>query len=192
MEEVREPEQWKDIPGYEGLYQISSWGNVRSFDFLVNHYSGVKRVMKGRDLKLSVYAKNAYYVVVLCKDGLQKRFSVHLLVLECFIGKKPTKKHKGNHKDLNKLNNYYLNLEWLTIRENTTHYYKSKKTMSNYTGVTYDKSNQRLKRWAARISINNKTKNLGRFLTPEEAHIAYLNALNKYGIENKYAEGNQS
>jgi hypothetical protein len=188
---VREPEVWKDIPGYEGLYQVSSWGNVKSFDILINHYSGIKRIRKGKLLTKNIYKKDMYYVVVLCKNREKKRFPIHLLVLKVFVCDKPSEKHKGNHKDLDKLNNYYKNLEWVTIRENTSHYYLSTNKSSEFIGVTYDSSMTRKKRWIARICINKKNINLGRFITPEEASVAYRKALEEYGIQNKYSTINQ-
>lgn len=190
--ETRELEIWKDIPGYEGIYQVSSWGNIQSFDIMINHYSGSKRVREGKILTKNVYAKNMYYVVVLCKNKKQERVSIHLLVLELFVSQRPGLKYRGNHKDLDKLNNYYKNLEWVTDRENTSHYYSTIKKASKFIGVTLKKDANRAKPWCAKIFINNKNVYLGMFFTEYEAHQAYLDALKKYGIKNKYADENQS
>lgn len=190
MEEIREPEVWKDIPGYEGLYQVSSWGKVKSFDMLINHYSGIKRIREGKILRSSVYPKTQHLTVVLCKDRIKKRIKIHILVMTVFNGRKKNNTDVCNHKDLDRFNNYYKNLEWVSVRENTSHYYNSKEKTSKYIGVAYRKGYNRVKPWKAAIYYNKKNIYLGSFKTEEEAHQAYLDALEKYNLENKYAEKN--
>jgi len=182
--EQREPEVWKPIPGYEGWYEISSWGNVRSLDRYVNHCSGVKLLRKAKNRKLNL--RWHYYKILLSKDDKHKVFNVHELVLLVYHGLKREKGQVINHIDLDKLNNYYKNLELVNIRENTSHYYKSTKKESKFISVTLDRD-RHVKKWAARIWLNGKNKTIGRFETEEEAHQAYLDALKKYGLKNKYA-----
>ena len=82
MEETREPEVWKPIPDYEGIYEVSSWGNVRSFNKIGKSCPGRSRVFYGRLLSLKSYGD--YFFVVLCKDDKKKRTAVHLIVLSVF------------------------------------------------------------------------------------------------------------
>ena len=102
-------EIWKDIKGYEGRYQISTLGNVRS---LKNNI-------------LLVGTKNTQYkTVTLCKDGTCINFHRHRLVAEAFI-ENPFNKCQVNHIDGNKHNNNIENLEWVTHRENMKHAYEN-------------------------------------------------------------------
>lgn len=95
-------EEWKDIKGYEGLYQVSNKGNVRSINY--NHTKTPK------NLKL-VVTKNGYVVVGLFKNKKNKRKYVHQLVAEAFL--KNTNGYKCvNHKNECKTNNAVENLEW--------------------------------------------------------------------------------
>ena len=97
-------EIWKDIPGYEGLYQVSNLGNVKS-------------LFRYRR-KLSIQTQpNGYKAVVLYKNGNKKFKLVHRLVAEAFIPN-PYKKPAVNHLDENRGNNVVSNLEWVTNKEN--------------------------------------------------------------------------
>lgn len=100
-------EVWKDIEGYEGLYQVSSWGRVRS----VFRYYKILRGLK---------TTNGYLRVALCKNGKTKFHSVHRVVAQAFIPN-PQNKPQVNHIDENKDNNHVENLEWCTAKENTNH-----------------------------------------------------------------------
>lgn len=104
-------EIWKDIPNYEGLYQVSNLGNVKSIC-----YQGFKRelIMKPKS------HHSGYKIVMLCKNGVQKNKSVHRLVAETFL-EKPVGKNVVNHIDGNKSNNELSNLEWVTYSMNTRH-----------------------------------------------------------------------
>lgn len=113
-----EKEIWKDVTGYEGLYQVSSFGNVRSLERYVwsnNQWGKYLRYCPAKKLK-NVLHPNGYYRVDLCG----KLYSNHHLVAIAFISCKPEKK-EVNHKDGNKLNNHFLNLEWVTKSENIRH-----------------------------------------------------------------------
>lgn len=104
-------EIWKDIAGYEGLYQISNYGNIRN--------------SKGRLLK---YYENhkGYYKVGLNKNGKNSKFRVHRLVAQMFIPN-PHEYPQVNHIDGNKQNNNVTNLEWCTNTENQIHAVKMRK-----------------------------------------------------------------
>lgn len=104
-------EIWKDIDGYEGLYQVSNLGRVKNIN-----YRGTKkeRLLKSRK------SRDGYLQLCLCKDGFIKMFYVHRLVAETFIYN-PQNLPCVNHKDENKQNNCLENLEWMTIKDNVTY-----------------------------------------------------------------------
>jgi len=112
MEEI-----WKDVKGYEGNYQISNYGNVksleRSFKFGISSVNNVKEMF----LKHNI-ANDGYPNVTLCKNGKVLRFRISRLVALHFI-ENPLNKPFVCHKDDNILNNYYENLYWGTPKENS-------------------------------------------------------------------------
>lgn len=101
---------WKDIKGYEGLYQISSEGTVRRF---YKSKGGYYHYLKNRE-------NGKYYTVCLSKDHTKKTFNVHRLVAEAYI-ERPEGATEVNHIDGNKHNNDVSNLEWVTARQNQLH-----------------------------------------------------------------------
>lgn len=115
-------EVWKDIPGYEGLYQVSNLGRVKSYDRKVNSpirnsTRMVERIVKGQIIKPEI-ANNGYLVANLWKNNVKKRICIHRLVAEVFIDN-PDNKPCVNHKDYNRQNASVENLEWVTHQENT-------------------------------------------------------------------------
>lgn len=113
------PEYWADIEGYEGIYQVSNLGNVKSFSRVVPRKNGKKRVIKGRELTPTLHKKGYYYVRLGAK-GNQKHFYIHRLVATAFIPN-PHNKPQVNHINGNKADNNVRNLEWMTAQENITH-----------------------------------------------------------------------
>ena len=113
-------EVWKDIKGYEGYYKISNIGRVKRLDVVDKNpkYNG-HRVIKGGIRKTTIQ-KSGYKSVMLSKEGNTKRYLVHRLVAEAFIPN-PNKYSVVNHIDGNKINNFYLNLEWCTHSYNLKH-----------------------------------------------------------------------
>ena len=111
-------EVWKPIKGYEGLYEISSLGRVRSLDRLVKGKWG-KIKLTGKILK-GVKDKDGYLVITLSKDGKQKTFKIHRLVAIHFIPN-PNNYKEINHKDENKENCKYKNLEWCDKKYNANY-----------------------------------------------------------------------
>lgn len=107
-------ETWKDIKGFEGYYQISNYGNVRS----LTRFDGI-RVRKSQRIK-PVLKNNGYLQVGLRKNGLRKYVSIHRLVAMHFIDN-PKNKSQVNHIDCNKQNNHVSNLEWVSSKENSLH-----------------------------------------------------------------------
>ena len=162
-------EIFKDVPAYEGKYQVSNLGNVKS---LGNDKTRKERILKP--------GKNGYgyYHVTLCKNGNRKTMKVHVLVAMAFLGHIPDGTHRIvlDHKDRDKSNNNLSNLELITQRENTERYFLTKKTSSQYTGVCWHKI---ANKWVATIIINGKSKYLGLFTEELNAHLAYQKALNE-------------
>lgn len=102
-------EVWKDVVGYEGFYQVSNYGNVRSVDRIVQ-CSNSKRFYKGRSISRCVDDKG-YARVLLSVSGKHESCQVHRLVAKAFIDN-PDDLPEVNHKDENPLNNHCDNLEW--------------------------------------------------------------------------------
>ena len=102
-------EIWKDIDGYDGFYQVSNLGNVRSFKY------GKPRVLKPHHDKKFGYAR-----LILRRDGKSFPHTVHRLVAEAFI-ENPLELPVINHKDENPRNNHVSNLEWCTYQYNNTY-----------------------------------------------------------------------
>ena len=112
-------ELWKDVPGYEGLYQISNFGNVKSLERIdnSNHFHEEKI------LKQKIF-RNGYWYVNLSKDGKHHNYHVHRIVAKLFV-KNSLNKPQVNHIDGDKTNNNVNNLEWVTMSENIRHGYKT-------------------------------------------------------------------
>lgn len=106
-------EHWRPVVGYEGLYEVSNIGRVRSIDKVVvseNQYGRYEKTVKGRIMKTGKN-KYGYLQVGLCKYGKVKTFLVHRLVAEAFIPN-PNNLPEVNHKDERPWNNAVSNLEW--------------------------------------------------------------------------------
>ena len=117
-------EEWRDIPKYEGFYQASNLGRVRSVDRQVVHSVKGMANRKGKALSQKT-SKHGYNGVTLNKKGNRKDFNVHRLIAITFIMNPDNKPHV-NHLDGNKSNNNIDNLEWCTQSENVIHAYKRK------------------------------------------------------------------
>jgi predicted XRE-type DNA-binding protein len=108
-------EEWKDIPGKEGRYQVSNLGNVRSLTHTAPHgrYPGKTRVMKGRVLKQSI-ASTGYPVVAYRSDGNHHKLEVHALVAAAFLVRPTATGWHVHHRDGDKTNNRIENLVYKT------------------------------------------------------------------------------
>lgn len=127
MDQEKE-EVWKDIAGYEGYYQVSDRGRVRSLDRIVLYKKrkikpGALRPTGGCIRKLAT-TRGGYTKTILYKNGRPKTYLVHRLVALAFI-ENPDNKPQVNHKDFNKLNCRADNLEWVTAKENTQYTHAS-------------------------------------------------------------------
>lgn len=108
-------ECWRWIPGYEGLYQVSTRGRVRSVDRWETYANGAKHFYKGQILKLT--RLNGYLYVNLSRNDKRRLFRVNRLVAMAWIDN-PESKPEVNHLDELKDNNDVYNLEWCTSKEN--------------------------------------------------------------------------
>lgn len=159
-------EEFRDIKGYEGLYQVSSLGRVKS----------LKRKNRLKEKFLSSPKdNNGYLMVNLYKNNTKKSRKVHKLVAIAFLNHTPCKHilvidHINNIKSDNRV----VNLQVITQRENANK--KHIKSSSKYVGVSWHKT--RLS-WQSSILINGKQKHLGNFTYEYQAHLAYQKALKK-------------
>ena len=111
-------EVWKDIPDYEGLYQVSNLGRVKALKKeWLSHHTAI--LTHGEKIIKPYLNHNGYLRVALSKDNKYHKFPVHRLVANAFIGKQPSDDYVINHKDYNRQNNCVDNLEWLTQKENS-------------------------------------------------------------------------
>ena len=127
-------EIWKDIQGYEGFYQISNLGNVKSLERVVDKGNGIlqhrkERIMNKRE------SVDGYYIAKLNVNKKSKSIAIHILVARHFIDN-PNNYPEVNHKDCNRKNNQVDNLEWCTHQQNVEHskqlgHYKTKSGCDN-------------------------------------------------------------
>lgn len=111
-------EEWRDVVGFEGYYQVSNLGRVRSLDRTVVAKAGHSIFLKGRIMKLRL--SHGYWAVGLCVNGVMSSAKIHCLVAKAFIGDRPLG-YDINHIDGNKLNNAVSNLEYCTHAKNMQH-----------------------------------------------------------------------
>lgn len=118
-------EEFKDIKGYEGLYQISNTGKIKSLKRMVVRNNNRPLLVEEKILKPSV-DKRGYLYVGLLKNGIKKTYSVHRLVAEAFI-QNPNNLPQVNHKDENKQNNCVKNLELCDAKYNNNYGTRNKR-----------------------------------------------------------------
>lgn len=157
-------EQWKDVLNYEGLYQISNIGRIKSF---INKKDGCFSILKQKDNK-------GYLKFNACKNGKIKTLSIHRLVAQHFIPN-PDNKPDVNHKKGNKKDNRYWKIEWNTKLENNVHAYsiglkKGRKGIyCNLSKLTNDQISE--------IKCNPKNLNqreLGEVYNVSQSNISYI------------------
>tara|TARA_R110002072_G_C7591078_1_gene503076 strand:+ start:17 stop:517 length:501 start_codon:yes stop_codon:yes gene_type:complete len=161
-------EEFKDIPNYEGIYQVSDLGRVKSLTR--KGFDG--RSVKERILKPAAN-NNGYLLIALRRNGKTNMRTIHQLVAEAFLGHTPCG-HKliVNHINFNRQDNRAENLEIDTQRNNTNQ--KHIKSSSKYTGVCWAKD---AGKWMSAIRINGNRKHLGYFTDELEASQAYQDKL---------------
>lgn len=154
-------EQWRPVVGYEGIYEVSDHGRVRSLD----RFNHIGRRYRGRVLRPST-DRGGYQRVVLSQNGNCKTAKIHSLVLEAFVGPRPDGLHVC-HGDSNPANNHLSNLRYATQSENQG---RDANLHHNYTsrfnGVAWKKRNSK---WEVRARIGGKKKHIGYFHCERDA-----------------------
>ena len=164
-------EVYKNIPEYEGHYQISNKGNVKSL-----------KQNKETVLKPSI-DKKGYYKVSLYKAGKGRKFYIHRVVIQAFKGEIPKDKNLVvDHINNDKTNNELINLQVISNRENLSKDKWRYNPTSFYTGVCYHTTK---KKWESSISVNGDSFHLGYFNNESKAGLEYKRALQHY---NKYSD----
>ena len=166
-------EEWKDIKGYEGFYQVSNIGRVRSLDRYITRSDGVVQFKKGI-IKQPKENSDGYYTITLNKNGKNKTIGIHRLVAQAFIPN-PDELLEVNHIDYDRKNNNVNNLEWCTHQDNIKHSavnYKKRnfygKNNPNYKNTTlkeyYCKNPDAAKKLLSRpADQNGKAKSISMF-----------------------------
>lgn len=153
-------EEWKPIEGYEGLYEISNYGRVKSF-----HYC--KKQKSNYRILVPVKQKTGYFTVNLYKNRKAKVSFVHRLVAQTFVPN-PENLNVVNHKDENMENNYFENLEWCTHKYNLS-YGTTRKRIADKNSkpiLQFDTSGNFIKEWP---SMSRAAESFG--YVPAKSHI---------------------
>lgn len=133
---MKRKEIWKPIKGYEGYYEVSNLGNVRSVDRVIVYSNGAKHTYKGHLLSL-VNRSGGYKEVHLSINQNKKTPSVHRLVAEAFIPN-PLNLPEVNHKDEDKSNNCVENLEWCNSKYNMNYGTRNERSSKPIVQLTLD------------------------------------------------------
>ena len=171
-------EYWLPILDYEGMYEVSSFGQVKSLARVVERNDGAIMTLKERILKPGLSGRKSaqYYSVKLCKECASRTMHIHTLVTMAFKDYIPnnTLEIVIDHFDENKLNNIVSNLHLTNNRNNCSKSINKNKTSSKKIGVSW---NKRDKKYNSQIYINNKIIHIGNFTDEKRASDAYQIAL---------------
>lgn len=121
---------WKEIKGYEGYYEVSDDGRVRSVDRYVTKNHGIIQLIHSREMTLCLNT-DGYPTTHLSKNGISKKFAVHRLVAETFMWTDGCDSLEVNHIDFDRTNNRISNLEWVTHKENVAYTKSHKRHVSD-------------------------------------------------------------
>lgn len=169
---MKDIEVWKPVVGFEGLYEVSSHGRVKSLDRVVKFKSGYEKKWLSIIKKASLNDQG-YYYISMSKNGNSFSKKIHRLVADAFLEEKISKQRMVvDHRDNNPLNNRADNLQRITQRENSTR--KQVGCSSKYIGVSWNKNTMK---WKSQILFNKKPVFLGYFKNEIDAHNAYQNKL---------------
>lgn len=172
-----ENEIWKDIPDYEGFYQASNLGRVKSLSRKMNHYvpGFDKRILPEKILTAAFNKKTGYYQFQLSKNNKKQRFTAHRAVMYAFHGKSNL---HIDHINSIKTDNSLANLRYVTPRQNAE-YARIRHTPYREIGISWQ---IRQKKWKAVLYHNNINTCVGFFSTKEAAIEARINKMIYYGI----------
>lgn len=166
-------EEWKDIQGYVGNYQVSTFGRIKALPKIVKNKNGFakkdERILKGTVSNHGYLVVNLYYA-----PKRKKMFMIHQLVAQEFLNHFPQTNRKIviDHKDEDKLNNRLDNLQVITNRENCN---RSKKGHSSkYAGVSIHRATGK---WQANMRIEGQPRYIGIFDNELDAANAYQEKL---------------
>ena len=168
-------ENWKDIPGYEGAYQVSDIGRVKSLSRTVNRSDGKELNLKEKILKTNDDGEGREKAS-LCLYGKMKTFRICQLMAIAFLNHIPNgMKVVVDHIDGDKSNDKLSNLQLISSRENTS---KDRwRTKKSKLPLGVQKSGSTKNPFVSQIRINGKLKHIGMFKTIEQAAKAYESAL---------------
>lgn len=175
-----EGEIWKDIQGYDGYYQVSNFGRIKSLSRDI--FNGMGYYLKKEKILKSALSNHGYQAVTLYIQNVSKQFLVHRLVATAFV-KNMFNKEKVIHIDFIKENNNSNNLEWASSLETVCYQMSNQKSSSKFIGVSFRKNRNK---WLSSIMIKGKLIHIGSFKTQQEAYQARCDYENKNNIENKY------
>lgn len=177
-----EGEVWKSVIGYEGLYEVSSLGRVKSLDRKRRSKNNSLSTLKGRVLSQNIDKYGYLYVCLTLPSSKGKNLKIHRIVAIAYIDN-PKKLPEVNHLK-SKLENKPEFLEWITSRGNSRHHFlRDNKSSSRFIGVSWDKAR---KKWRAKFYLNKKFIHLGSFDSEVEASEAYQIYNNQKNINVKY------
>ncbi len=215
-----ETEVWKDIKGYEGLYQVSNLGRVKRLERWVSCVDGRERCYPEKIVTQTLQSRGYYQCNLNDAGGANRKARlIHRLIAEAFVPN-PENYPEVDHIDRDSTNNDLSNLRWATKQQqqwNTAaeSTYGGKETTSKYKGVSYKPTTRnrykagsraaansngwyithRKKPWSAVIMIKGKNKSIGMFHTENEAAEAYNQKAKEihgeFAVLNKVCESNQ-
>ena len=166
-------EVWKNIEGYEGLYQVSNFGNVKTLKRKVQHgncfYTREERILKqSKD-------KYGYCVVGLSRNKATKTYKVHRLVAEAFIPNTDGFP-QVNHKDFDRANNNTENLEWCDVQYNTQYSVHRRAIVRNNRNAGFSgEKNIHFRNGVYRVQIRNRKIKVSKYFKTLESAICYRN-----------------
>lgn len=170
---MHEQEIWKTVEGFGGAYKVSNFGNLIMF-------------YQGRWQPKSSYITNAGYLqTTLQRNGVKRRSGIHQLVAEAFV-EGWFKGAEVNHKDLNKLNNKWNNLEWVSRKENQKHQYKA--YHKDYTEPICKICGKELSSSRSELCFDCYTESRRKNWPSKEEMLQDLLQLNKSEIKKKYSK----
>lgn len=163
-------EIWKTVAGYEGLYEVSSFGRVKSLSRFANSKSGQRRV---KEIILKYSLRGGYPSVRLSKEGVKKAATIHSLVAVAFLGHTPSgHTFVVDHINGIKIDNRVENIRIVTSRFNVAMGTRNDRdgASSQYPGVSWNKYRNK---WHSRILIDGVSRHLGLFVNEIDAANAY-------------------